>query len=316
MAEVKNEGIWAPDWNEKLSISLAVGDIQTLGFATSHSTSVAVFGQMATYEYITSASAGTIFALTSALAPYVTSSSLTTLIAPYVTSASLATALGPYITSASHATSLAPYLTSASAALGTYVTSGSLATALVSYLTSASNATLLGTYLTSASANTLLATYATSASLVTALAPIKHAALGSASATGLVQLKISGTWTNYHALDVMFYGKGGPTVTTAILLLYTDGGTTPFLTFVSPATATATASDRVACWEVLGVNAKSGLKVAELTKHRVAGVTTQPALGVTATATTGVVNCIGICLGAAGVTATMSSAYAYVYGVA
>ncbi|MEO6291888.1 MAG: hypothetical protein ABIO88_04630, partial [Burkholderiaceae bacterium] len=208
------------------------------------SVSISTMITTALAPYLTSASA--------ALSTYVTSSSLATALAPYLTSASaalstyvlsssLATALAPYATSASVVTALAPYLTSASAALSTYVLSSSLATALAPYLTSASAA--LSTYVLSSSLATALAPYATSASVVTSLATKGVDRLGSASnvAGTAVQLKVNGTWSSYRSLDIDYRGKGAATTTRLILFLYTDGGTTPFMTYSFAVNTSATA---------------------------------------------------------------------------
>ena len=226
-------------------------------------------------SYITSASVAT------ALATYVTSASAATALATYITSSSVATALSPYITSSSVATALAPYLTSASAALSTYLTSGSFATAIATYLTSASAASR---------------------------------ALGGVSVTGASTLIVtSGVWTDCHSLNIYYYGKGAATTTNAIIHLYTDGGTTPFLTLTCP-TFSATASDVAIMATVIGANTRSGLKALALQTYRVAGVTTQPAVGTTATANAGTINAVGIALATGATTRTQSSAFAYVRG--
>lgn len=193
-----------------------------------------------------------------------------------------------YLTSASNATVLATYLSSASAA-----------TALAPYLTSASAASAyapVGTYITSASASALFSTVAPAAGV---------------SATGATQIKVPFTGTNYHALDVYYYGKANAGATNPILFLYTDGGTTPFLTFTLP-TYSATASDVACHWKVIGSNAISGLKAVRTILYRVNVNTTQPALTDTATANTGVVNCVGVCMATGATTVTVSSAMAYV----
>jgi hypothetical protein len=253
--------------------------------------------------YLTSASA--------ALGTYLTSASFATAISPYITSNSASIALATKLSSASFVTAIAPYLTSASAALGTYLTSSSFATAISPYITSSSVATALAPYLTSASAATLVAPYITSASTS---AMYGYRTLGSGSVTGASQIKVSGTWTDNHVIQVFYYGKGAATTTNPILFLYTDGGTTPFLTYQMN-TFSATASDIAVSWQIIGANTKSGLKVVQTTAYRVNGLTTQPALQTTATATTGAINCIGVCLAAGATTLTQSSAFAYVRGI-
>lgn len=165
--------------------------------------------------------------------------------------------------------------------------------------------------LSSDSFSAAIASYITSAS---ASAAIAVRAVTSGSATGASQIKLTGTWTDYQSLQVTYFGKGAASTTNPILFLYTDGGTTPFLTYQMN-TFSATASDIAACWEIIGANTRSALKAVQTVVYRVNGLTSQPALQSTATVTTGAINCIGICLAAGATTTTQSSAFAYVRGV-
>lgn len=138
--------------------------------------------------------------------------------------------------------------------------------------------------------------------------------LGSATTTGSnTALKVSGTWSNYHSLRIHYEGKGAATTTAIGLLLYTDGGTTPFMTYPLAPNTSATASECYAQWIVTGVNV-SGLKVAIPQFMHFAGIATQATQTRSATATTGAINCIGVYTAAGGVTTTQSAAAVYVYG--
>lgn len=136
--------------------------------------------------------------------------------------------------------------------------------------------------------------------------------LGTGSATGASQLLISWT-TNCHRIFLHYYGKGNATTNTVRAFLYTDGGTTPFLSVFLPAFS-ATASDIAVVFDVTGANARSGIKTLACTSVYVNGLTTQPSLSSSVTANAGVVNAIGICLLATGTTVTQSSAWATVTG--
>jgi hypothetical protein len=126
-------------------------------------------------------------------------------------------------------------------------------------------------------------------------------------------LKVSGTWTNYQTLTIDYVGKGAATTTNLILFLYTDGGTTPFMTYQLVANTSATASDIRAVFNVMGSNV-NGAKLAKPDTVWFAGIATQAAQTFSATTTTAAVNCIGICTAAAAVTTTQSSAQVMVYG--
>lgn len=286
--------------------------------------------------YITSASVAT------ALSPYITSASVATALAPYITSASVGTALAPYITSASVVTALAPYITSASVAtaLTPYLTSASAATALVTgTFTVNGTASFSGTVVmttalqvngTASFSGTVVATTdvrvgkSLFVSLTASVGAVTVAGvawgrpgverLGTATTAGLAGvIKVSGTWTNFHTLDILYQGKGAATTTNLILLLYTDGGTTPFLTYNLAAVTSATASDIIGHITVYNSNI-SAPKLAVPRLQYFAGVTTQATQTNSATLTTAAVNCIGICTGTAGVTTTQSAANVYVYG--
>lgn len=136
--------------------------------------------------------------------------------------------------------------------------------------------------------------------------------LGSATGATSTQFKISGGWSAFQALEVHVRGKGAATTTNLILQLYTDGGTTPFITYATVA-GSATASDIIAIFDIAGI--QSGFKVIKPRLHHIAGIATQAAQTQTATQTTGIVNCIGIMTGAGTTTTTMSAAEIYVYGM-
>lgn len=142
---------------------------------------------------------------------------------------------------------------------------------------------------------------------------IGGAILGTASGATNTHFGVSGTWTNVRQMQVVISGKGNAAATNFILNLYTDGGTTPILTYAAAANTSATASEAYAIFNVFGTNADSGLKFATVTQHFL-GITTQATQGRTAVADTGSINAVYISMGAGTTTLTMSSAHFNVYG--
>lgn len=138
--------------------------------------------------------------------------------------------------------------------------------------------------------------------------------LGSASGATASHFGISGTWTNYKVLMLDVTGKGQTTSTNFILNLYTDGGTTPLMTYALVAAASATASAAWANFMIYGANADTELKVVVPQTHFF-GVATQGVQTRSATQTTVALNAIYISIGATTTTATMSSAHVTLYGL-
>lgn len=225
-------------------------------------------------------------------------------------SAMITTRLATYITSASVSTAIANFITSNSASV-------MITSRLTPYLTSASVATAVTTTTLTVGGGAAVSATASVGALTVAGAAWGRPGverLGTATTTGLAGvIKVSGTWSSYHTIDIHYQGKGAATTTNVIVHLYTDGGTTPFMTYPLAAVASATASDVVAQVTVYNANI-SAPKVAVPQFQYFAGVTTQATQTSSATATTGAINCIGICTGAAGVTTTQSAANVYVYG--
>jgi cytoskeletal protein CcmA (bactofilin family) len=158
---------------------------------------------------------------------------------------------------------------------------------------------------------------ATSAAAVGFLGGFQEAGLhklGSASGASDNALSVSGTWTNYHALHIIASGKGQTTSTNFILNLYTDGGTTAFLTYPLAANSSATASEGLLVADVYGANADAGFKLVTALQH-FPSVATQATQTRSATITAGQVNCVKVSVGAAGTTATISAGHLVVYGV-
>jgi hypothetical protein len=143
--------------------------------------------------------------------------------------------------------------------------------------------------------------------------------LGSASvATGTGAIKMQVAFTNtsntYHRLHVLASGKGQTSTTNFILCLYTDGGTTPFLTYPMAANASATASEGVIIADVYGANADVGFKLVVPICH-FPSVATQATQTRSATVNTGVVNAVSVSMGATGTTASLSVGHMVVYGL-
>lgn len=136
----------------------------------------------------------------------------------YVTSASLSTAL---------ATALAPYITSnsvsaaiAGISLAGYVTSNSLSAAVAT-----NTLTVRGTASVSATM---------SAGAVTVLGrPLNSVVLGSSRLSNVTQVKFSGSWSDivYMQFRAAYSVSGS---STASIQLFTDGGTTAFLSVTAP----------------------------------------------------------------------------------
>lgn len=137
--------------------------------------------------------------------------------------------------------------------------------------------------------------------------------LGSASGANNTILKISGTWTNYQSLQVVASGKGQTTSTNFILNLYTDGGTTPIMTYNAVANASATASEGMIIADIFGANADAGFKLVTILQH-FPSVATQATQTRSATVNTSALNCVGLSIGAGATTATISAAHFCLYG--
>lgn len=126
-------------------------------------------------------------------------------------------------------------------------------------------------------------------------------AFGAATTT---EVKISGSWTAYSAFKVLIVGAQSSASGSAQYRLYTDGGTTPFLSMSAGSMA---AGPFFLDWDVYG-NVGSGLKVMKV-HGNATGVNSAPVF--TNTANTGIINCIGF--STTGV--TLSAGSMVVYGI-
>ncbi len=140
--------------------------------------------------------------------------------------------------------------------------------------------------------------------------------LGSQSGNQNIKLQVAFTNTgnNIHRLHVVGSGKGQTSSTNFILCLYTDGGTTPFITYALAANSSATASEGMVIADVYGANADAGFKLIVPTMH-FPSVATQATQTRSATVNTGVVNAVSLSIGAAGTTASISTGHLVVYGL-
>jgi len=197
--------------------------------------------------------------ITARLAPYAASNSVSSMIAAQ---------LSPYITAADVA---ATYLTSNSA-------SAMITTRLAPYMTSASAATA---YVTSNSVSVMIA----------AAAPPSPGSvlLGYKTLSNINEIAFSGSWSDYAVLQMYAqYRIESGTSATASVGVYTDGGTTPFL---SLGTSSATASTNQIIALDLKVFGGDGRPIKSLRSD----TTKQTNLfntAITATANTGFVNAI------------------------
>lgn len=127
----------------------------------------------------------------------------------YVTSASLATALSPYITSASVATAIAGI------DLTAYVSSNSLSAAVAT-----NTLTVRGTASVSATMS--------AGAVTVAGRSVNTVLLGYQAISNVTSFSFSGSWSDYPILEITaFYQMSGSA--TASITMFTDGGTTAFL---------------------------------------------------------------------------------------
>lgn len=313
------------------SLTTALG-----GYVTSTSLATALGGYLtsgsfgtAIAPYLTSASAAAVYVTSASLATtlgtYLTSSSFTTAIAPYVTSASLVTTLGTYVTSSSLNTALATYATSNSVSIGlaTKQPNFNVADEGVTLTTVAGTVTTInfvGTGISASLTGGLLTVTAVAgagsgegsvsvsdmitARLATAPGMVL---LGSVSASiGLGgAFRFSGSWSDYAMLELRATYRPNGTSLTASVAIYTDGGTTPFLSF-NAGTVSAGAFYNLTCRVALG----GGFKTLQY-ENATAAARTQ---GFTATSNTGFVNALALAHGTAA-SATISIGLVQLFGL-
>jgi hypothetical protein len=248
--------------------------------------------------YLTSASAAGVYIssnsvsgmITTRLAPYLTSASAA--LSTYVTSGSLATALGTYVTSSSLATALSPYLTSASAAAA-YMTSNSVSVMVAAQIAAAPP----GSGETSASISLMIASrlgglYTATASLTAitvAGRPVGSVLLGYQALSNVTQFSFSGSWSDFAVLQMYaaFRLEQGTSATMSAAV-YSDGGTTPFLSLPT-VSATASANQVLAVdMMVFGGNG-TGNKVLRVDLSKATNLAN---VAITATANTSFVNAL------------------------
>jgi hypothetical protein len=129
--------------------------------------------------------------------------------------------------------------------------------------------------------------------------------LGSAAfgAATTAEVKISGSWTAYTAFKVYIIGLLSSASGSAQYRIYSDGGTTPFLSMTAGAmSAVPSGID----WDVYG----SGLALKIMKVHgNLSGINSAPVF--TNTANAGIINCIGF----ASTGVTISAGSMVVYGI-
>lgn len=153
-----------------------------------------------------------------------------------------------------------------------------------------------------------------SASVMIAAATAGGPLVSTTGFSGVNFFKASGDWSAYQALELDIQAKGAPATTNLIVALYTDGGTTPILTFATNPIASATASEVAASFRITGSRNQNAMKVLLPLYQMFAGVTNQAGQFPTATFTVSAINAIGIITGAGTTTTTMSSADIFLYG--
>lgn len=137
---------------------------------------------------------------------------------------------------------------------------------------------------------------------------------GTTGFAGVNFFKMSADWTAYQALELDVQAKGAATTTNLIIALYTDGGTTPILTFATNPIASATASEVAASFQITGTRNQNAMKVIFTRYQMFNGVTNQAGQFPTSTFTVSAINAIGVITGAGTTTTTMSSADIFLYG--
>jgi hypothetical protein len=206
----------------------------------------------------------------------------------YVTSASLSTALAPYVTSNSLSAAIAGIN------LAPYVTSNSLSAAVATDALTVRGAANVSATLSAAA-------------VTVAGRPVGPVLLGYQPLTGTQSARFSGSWADFCILDLsVFYRTESGVNSTRPINVYTDGGTTPFLSI--PNTG-LTASAGLAFKMEVSVHGGDGLDRTLLmySGRRENNVTQFQ--GFTVTANSSIVNCIEYIS-----TATMTSGYAALYG--
>lgn len=130
---------------------------------------------------------------------------------------------------------------------------------------------------------------------------------------GVTAFKSSGTWSAYYSVDVQVSCKGAATTTNLIVLLYADGGVTPFMTYPLNPIGSATASEMIAFLTITGT--KDGHPAVIAPEFQIfPSVANNAGQQPTVTFTTSGINAIGICTGAGATTTTMSSASVVIWG--
>jgi len=209
----------------------------------------------------------------------------------YVTSGSLSTALAPYVTSASVSAAIA-------AAVGTidlsaYVTSNSLSAAV------ATDA------LTVRGAASVSATLSAGAVTV-AGRPVGPVLLGYTPLSATQEVRFSGSWSDFAILElVVHYQVESGAASTRPLDIYSDGGTTSFLTMGNTGMTAAANQIVIMQARIAGGNGLGVKSIfAETSRALLVG-----SMVMTSTANTAVVNCIQYAS-----TATMTRGAAMLYG--
>jgi cytoskeletal protein CcmA (bactofilin family) len=127
---------------------------------------------------------------------------------------------------------------------------------------------------------------------------IGSTAIGAAQTS---EVKFSGSWSQYVAFKVYIVNMGSSASGTALLKIYTDGGTTPILTLPNQTLAANIQGD----YDIMG----SGQSL-KLIKHHASSVTVY---AITTTANSGIINCIGWTT--SGGTVTISGGSVVLYGM-
>ena len=185
----------------------------------------------------------------------------------YVTSASLATALAPYITSNSVSAAIAGIN------LGPYMTSNSISAAVAT-----NTLTVRGTASVSATLS--------AGAVTVAGRPVGPVLLGYQAVTNVTSVGFSGSWSDYGVLECRITYRASGT-STASIGVYSDGGTTPYLS-ISLLYPASTTGNYLIDWNVWGANA-TGVAYTNLSVY------TAGALGASensGTANTAFANCI------------------------
>lgn len=206
----------------------------------------------------------------------------------YLTSASLSTALAPYVTSNSLSAALAGI------DLSTYITSNSISAAVVTNtLTVRAGASVSATL---------------SAGAVTVGGrPVGAVLLGYQTLSTTQNARFSGSWSDFVVLDlVVMYQTESGTNSQRPVSIFSDGGTTPFLTLANTSVTASSGLTFLSEVRVIGTNGRPQ-KIINASSRRDGNVLIFNNFSVTAN--TSFVNCISYSS-----TATMTNGTAVLYG--